>query len=208
MITLSSVSSLPVDQLDRRMTAVERREAILDTASAVFGERGYYGATTDQIARAAGISQPYVVRMFGSKEALFLAVIERAKSSLLQSFRAALADWQADSAAGGDPCEALGPAYLELLRERGVHTSLMQAFMQGSDPAIGRAARDGFLEIWAFLRDEAGISPEAARGFLADGMLINVLAGLEMPREAATRPAAAELLAATLGDKAALLPGA
>src|ERR1700710_507693 len=98
MITLSSMGS-PVDRLERRMTAVERREAILDAASAVFGQRGYFGATTDQVARAAGISQPYVVRMFGSKEALFLAVIERAKSSLLQSFRAALADWSADSAA-------------------------------------------------------------------------------------------------------------
>jgi AcrR family transcriptional regulator len=200
------MTSLAPEHTDRRMTSAERRDAILDAASGVFGERGYFGATTDQVARAAGISQPYVVRMFGSKEALFLAVIERAKTALLAAFRGALAGWRAQGAAGGDPCDALGPAYLELLRERGVHTSLMQAFMQGSEPAIGAAARDGFLEIWAFLRDEAGVDPEAARSFLADGMLINVLAGLEMPRD--TRPEAAELLEATLGDKARLLPGA
>src|SRR6195952_3096479 len=98
MITLSSMSSAPVEQVDRRMTAVERREAILDTASAVFGERGYFGATTDQVARAAGISQPYVVRMFGSKEALFLAVLENAKAALLDAFREGLAEARAAGA--------------------------------------------------------------------------------------------------------------
>jgi AcrR family transcriptional regulator len=53
-----------------RMRSEDRRVLILEAATAVFGEQGYHGATTDAIARAAGVSQPYVVRMFGSKEAL------------------------------------------------------------------------------------------------------------------------------------------
>ena len=199
---MSSMTSAPV--AERRMSAADRRDAILDAASVVFGERGYVGATTDQVARAAGISQPYVVRMFGSKEALFLAVIDRAKTAVLEAFRSALEGWREEGSPTGDPSCVLGPAYFELVRERGVHTSLMQAFMQGSDPVVGRAARSGFLDIWRFLREEAGLDAETSRLFLADGMLINVLLGLEMARD----PAGQELLAQTFGDKLDVLPPA
>src|ERR1700754_4481418 len=75
-----------------RMRSQDRRELILEAATAVFGERGYGGATTDAVARAAGVSQPYVVRMFGTKEALFLEVLHRALDKLLAAFRGALRD--------------------------------------------------------------------------------------------------------------------
>src|SRR4051795_11692585 len=75
-----------------RMKSPERRQLILEAATAVFGERGYVGTTTDAVARAAGVSQPYVVRMFGTKEALFLEVLHRALDKLLVTFRTALAD--------------------------------------------------------------------------------------------------------------------
>ena len=55
------------------MNAGERREQVLEAARGVFAERGY-AASTDEVARAAGVSQPYVVRIFGSKRDLFLAV--------------------------------------------------------------------------------------------------------------------------------------
>ena len=74
-----------------RMRSADRRELILEAATAVFGELGFGGATTDKIARAAGVSQPYVVRMFGTKELLFLEVLRRAGSRLLAVFRAELA---------------------------------------------------------------------------------------------------------------------
>src|SRR3954452_23641811 len=69
-----------------RMRAVDRRERILAAAAEVFGRRGYVGATTDQIARAAGISQPYVVRMFGSRKALFRECLESAHGALLAQY--------------------------------------------------------------------------------------------------------------------------
>ena len=75
-----------------RMKAEDRRELVIQAATAVFGDYGYYGTTTDQIARAAGVSQPYVVRMFGTKERLFTTVLERALEMLLDTFRAALAE--------------------------------------------------------------------------------------------------------------------
>src|SRR5690606_34498401 len=93
--TLSSVTltdpAEPKADAVPRMRAEDRRELVLTAATAVFGERGYVGATTDAVARAAGVSQPYVVRMFGSKEALFLAVLGRALDRLLETFRTAIA---------------------------------------------------------------------------------------------------------------------
>src|SRR4051794_26469431 len=87
-----------------RMRSGDRRELILEAATSVFGERGYFGATTDAVARAAGVSQPYVVRMFGTKEVLFLEVLRRALDRLLTTFRAALAE----GIAAGEGAETVG----------------------------------------------------------------------------------------------------
>ena len=188
-----------------RKTAPERRESILRAAAEVFGRRGYVGATTDQIAKAAGISQPYVVRLFGTKEALFLAVLGTAKDELLAEFRAGLAEARAAGSGTDGTLAALGDRYVELARERGVHLSLLQGFVQGTDPVIGAAARAGYLEIWRFLRDEAGLAIDQARDFLGRGMLISVLLSVDMPVLDARSPEAHELLLAACGPKLALL---
>ena len=95
---MSSVSTAAAPQVvpkasapQTRMRSADRRELILEAATAVFGELGYGGATTDKVAKAAGVSQPYVVRMFGTKEQLFLEVLRRALDRLLAVFRAELA---------------------------------------------------------------------------------------------------------------------
>ena len=64
------------------MTGAERREQILAAARRVFGEGGY-AASTDEVARAAGVSQPYVVRLFGSKRELFLETYRQASEQVL-----------------------------------------------------------------------------------------------------------------------------
>jgi len=78
-----------------RIPAAQRRELILEAATGVFAERGYAGSTTDQVAKAAGISQPYVVRMFGTKETLFLEALDRAQGKLLRAFRDVIAAYDA-----------------------------------------------------------------------------------------------------------------
>ena len=78
------------------MSSEERREQIVAAALAVFGARGYEGTTTDDVARTAGVSQPYVVRLFRSKENLFLAAMKSALDELLRVFRVALADETSD----------------------------------------------------------------------------------------------------------------
>jgi TetR/AcrR family transcriptional regulator len=194
---MSSVNEIPSDPAPptERIPAAERREQILAAASRVFGERGYSGATTDQVARAAGISQPYVVRMFGSKENLFLEVLARALDRLVSGFRQIIAE---PREAGPDEADLLavrlGAAYVDLIEDRGILLSLMQAFISGHNPVIGARARAGFLEIYRMLRDEAGFTPDAIRTFLAEGMLFNTLLAIRLPDIFDEDPAAEELM--------------
>jgi TetR/AcrR family transcriptional regulator len=182
-----------------RMPAAERREQILDAATAIFGQRGYHGTTTDQIAKEAGISQPYVVRMFGSKQDLFLEVVGRALDTLFTAFRDALPD-----PGDGSTLQArLGGAFIDLVSSVGVHRTLLHAFVSGNDPVIGKAAREGFVGIYRFLRDEAGFSGDDVERFLGGGMLISVLLGIEMPSTFGQDPDADELMQATFGEKCA-----
>ena len=182
------------------MRAVDRRELIVDAAMAVFGDYGYVGTTTDQVARAAGVSQPYVVRMFGTKEKLFLEVLEKALGTLLADFRAALAD------SSEVPLYVrLGRAYFNLLSDRGLLLSLMHGFVLGSDPVIGARCRQGYLGVYQFLREEAGFSPDQSHAFLANGMLINTMVGLRMSDDFESNPLAHELLVSAFPEKLDLL---
>ncbi|WP_170285615.1 TetR/AcrR family transcriptional regulator [Microbacterium rhizomatis] len=167
----------------RRLSSEERRAQIIEAAIAVFGARGYVGTTTDEVARAASVSQPYVVRLFGTKENLFLAALQDALDRLLAAFRSAPRgdDLQARS-------DAMGAAYLGLLEVRGLHQILSHAFLLGSHPVIGPRAREGFAQVWRYLRDDpaeggAGFSAEEAQKFLAAGMLINTMVGLRITDE-------------------------
>lgn len=194
---MSSVS-LETPEPIPRMRAEERRELVLTAATAVFGERGYVGATTDAVAKAAGVSQPYVVRMFGTKEALFLAVLDRALERLLAAFETAI-----DEAPADDVHHGIGVAYGELLSDRGLLLSLMHAFVLGSDPAIGAAARRGFLRVYRLLRRRGGFTAEEARDFLAHGMLLNTLVGIRMGAE--DDPDALELVDSVAPTKSDLI---
>ncbi|MFG6446410.1 TetR/AcrR family transcriptional regulator [Microbacterium sp. P07] len=175
-----------------RMSSEDRREQIVQGALAVFGSKGYVGSTTDDVARAAGISQPYVVRLFGSKENLFLAAMDRALDELLAAFRRGLAE----TTDARPTANRIGDAYVDLLRVRGLHQTLSHCFLLGGHPVIGPAARRGFATVWRFLRDEAGFDADTARSFLAEGMLINTLIGLRLVDDYGNDPSITELFLA------------
>lgn len=162
----------------RRMSSEERREQIVDAAIAVFGAKGYVGTTTDDVARAASVSQPYVVRLFGTKENLFLAALDSSLERLMAAFRTA-----PNVAELHERRELMGQTYLGLLEVRGLHQTLSHAFLLGAHPVIGPAARAGFARVWRFLREEAGFAADDAQQFLATGMLINTMVGLRMTEE-------------------------
>lgn len=169
------------------MSSEERREQILAAALAVFGAKGYVGTTTDDVARAAGISQPYVVRLFGTKENLFVSALDDALGRLLDAFAAA-----ADGAPADERAHRVGQAYIGLLQVRGLHQTLSHAFLLGAHPVIGPRARDGFARVWAFLRD-AGFDVTEAQAFLAQGMMINSMFGLRLADDYDSDPRVHEL---------------
>ncbi|GGQ59549.1 TetR/AcrR family transcriptional regulator [Couchioplanes azureus] len=155
-----------------RLTAEQRQEQLLRAALTAFSTGGYAGTTTDQVARLAGVSQPYVIRIFGTKQQLFLATVRRAGDRIEQRFRQAAAE---------DPTLAsLGAAYDDLLAERELITVLLHGFTASADPAIGPVVRDCFGRIYRTVRELTGAGEEEARGFLAMGMLLTCLGAMRV----------------------------
>ncbi|WP_350348132.1 TetR/AcrR family transcriptional regulator [Agromyces sp. G08B096] len=189
-----------MEQKSDRISATARREQILETAARVFGELGYAGATTDKVARAAGISQPYVVRLFGTKDQLFVEVIERTCDRVLRAFDDAI-----EASDDDDTIRArVGAAYVDLVEtDRGVLLSLMQGFILGHDPHIGPVARRGFMRIYDRLRTV--LEPDEAMRFFAQGMLINTLIASGLMAEFRKQQNIDELLECTFGDKLGLV---
>ncbi|WNM23646.1 TetR/AcrR family transcriptional regulator [Demequina capsici] len=187
------------DAPERRSSSDDTREHILAAAALVFGERGFAGGTTDAIAKSAGVSQAYVVRLFGSKQELFLAVIERAYARITDTFRDGIAhfDGTEDIVSRTD---ALGEAYVTLIKDRGILLSLMHAFTLGHDAHVGPVVRQRFLEIYRVVRDEAGVDADTATRFMASGMFINTLMALRIADVVDAEPDARELLTCVWGD--------
>ena len=146
---------------------------MLAAASKVFGNLGYTGATTDAIAKAAGVSQSYVVRTFGSKENLFAEASERALTRIKDAFTQATQETKED-----DPKDTMGRAYVELMADQSNLLIVMHLFTMGQHPRFGPIARAGFLEIYRVIYDALDMDTDAANEFLAQGMLNNVLLGI------------------------------
>src|SRR5437762_5415969 len=122
-----------------RLTAAERRDAILDAAMAAFAERGFAGTSTEDIAREAGISQPYLFRLFGTKKELFRATVARCFRETLEIFQRA-----AEGKRGEEALKAMGDAYVEnLLSDRTRLRAQMQAYAACDDPEICELVRNG-----------------------------------------------------------------
>lgn len=67
-------------------TSINRRTDIISAAIEVFAETGYYRATTAQVAQRVQISQPYVFRLFATKEQLLLSALEVSWLRIFESF--------------------------------------------------------------------------------------------------------------------------
>src|SRR4051795_6754060 len=139
----------------RRMTSDERREQILHAALGVFASGGYAGTSTDQVARAAGVSQPYVVRLFGSKQELFAQVYEHASRRVVDALAAV--------PAGPDAKHEMGEAYVQLLADRDLLLVIMHGFIAGADPKVGHIARSTLAEAFRLHRERTGASLDEAR---------------------------------------------
>src|SRR5438045_9044115 len=97
----------------QRMPAAERREMVLEAAVAEFAAHGPASTSTEDVARQAGISQPYLFRLFPTKKALFLALVERCFRRVEDTFTAAARDLTGDAAMA-----AMAAPYTRLLADR------------------------------------------------------------------------------------------
>ncbi|MGW4772863.1 TetR/AcrR family transcriptional regulator [Nocardia sp. NPDC004278] len=161
-----------------RMTATERSEDVLRAAIAAFAESGYAATKTDEIARRAGVSQPYVIRLFGTKQQLFLAASNRVCDHIEDVFRAAAAEGITPDSTAEEKMRALGTGYKTFLNEREPLLVLLQSFAASCDPAIGPAVRERFGGIYRVIQELTDASVEEIRHFLGTGMLLSVMTAM------------------------------
>ena len=159
-----------------RQTADERRVTVLEAARHEFARHGLHGASTDAIARSAGISQPYLFRLFGSKKELFLAVNDMCFARTLDAFRAA-----ASGRSGHDALDAIGHAYGELIEsDRAMLQGQMQAYSASvDDDDIRASTARGYGRLVDYVETVSGADRGTIARFFAKGMLMNVLAAMQ-----------------------------
>jgi AcrR family transcriptional regulator len=163
-----------------RQTADERREAIIVAALHEFAAGGYSGTSTETIARAVGVSQPYLFQLFGTKRELFLQVVrhgfQRTRLVFHEAARRKPADDQACSILA-----LMGQAYMRLLSDRDLLRVQLQAYAACGDDDVRQVVREEFAALYASVERDSGASKEEIHGFFAEGMLLNVAAALEIP---------------------------
>ena len=132
----------------KRLPKEARRQAVLDTACRVFSRSSYRGATTAEIAREAGISEPILYRHFGSKRDLYLACLDEAWAELRTI---------ADEARATDPGGCLGAVANAYMASRS-RVRLIDLWIQGlteaaEDAAIAKALKRQIRDVHAYFVD-------------------------------------------------------
>ena len=116
---------------------------MLRAAIVAFSRGGLSGTSTEDIARLAGISQPYLFRLFGTKKDLFLAVVQmafdRAQSTLVDA---------AGHRTGEEAMAAMDEAYGTLREDRTLLLAQLQAYAACGDDDVRRVTRNCFGKMW------------------------------------------------------------
>ncbi len=174
-----------------RQSAEERRASIIAAATAEFSRSGLHGTSTHAIAKRAGISQPYIFQLFATKQELFLAACDAAFERIRTAFTDAVA------ADPENPKDAMGIAYVALLQDRDTLLMQLHAYAASYDPEVRDAIREEFGDLLRLIERLIGTGAEDARDFVAHGMLLNVIAALDLPELAQKREWVARMLDGT-----------
>jgi AcrR family transcriptional regulator len=159
-----------------RMTASERRTAVLAAAVTEFARSGYSGTSTDAIATRAGISQPYLFRLFGTKKELFIATYELVSDRIIAAMTRAGTGLEGEAA-----MEAMGDAYIQLLED----PELLQVQLHGfaaapGDPEIAATCRRTFEVLWHLVHERTQLDDEELLRFFSMGMMMNVMSAIDL----------------------------
>lgn len=178
-----------------RLTSAERSDQIIDAAVTAFSLGGYAGTTTDQVARLAGVTQPYVIRIFRTKQDLFIAAVGRVCDRIEEIWRSV-----------PDPSlPDLGRAYEALLADRQMVTLLLHGFTASADPAIGEPVRRGFGQLYDTVRELTGCTIDEARDFFGAGMLLTCMGAMRVvgPDPVDPTPWMRDLISSLVGEESA-----
>ncbi len=165
----------PIVTSRRLSTSDQRQHDVLCAARTEFADRGLAGASTERVARAAGIAHSYLFKLFGTKQDLFLAVTDTLFDELDERFGAA-----ARSAPGAE-LDAMASAFVELVADPHPLRLLLHAFAASGQPVIADRVRRRYLDLLERVRDLSGADEEHLRRFWAHGMLLMVASALDGP---------------------------
>ncbi|WP_369177447.1 TetR/AcrR family transcriptional regulator [Streptomyces mutabilis] len=168
-----------------RMSAEERRESVIRAAMSEFSRGGYYGTSTEAIAKRVGVSQPYLFRLFPGKKAIFLAASQRCLQETRQVFVEA-----SEGLHGEEALHAMADAYTRLIAEQPEKLQMqLQTYVAVSaaeaagDHEFGEMVRKGWMEIFDAVHVPLGGDVNETTTFMAYGMLVNALSGMGFPPE-------------------------
>ncbi|MCW5768544.1 MAG: TetR/AcrR family transcriptional regulator [Phycisphaeraceae bacterium] len=143
-----------------RLPAAKRREQLLDAALDLFARHGYARATTSELAKAAGVTEPIIYRHFSSKKDLFIALVERTGEQTLEQ-------WAQDLKTAPDPGERLrriiGDNPMVSARGRIAYRVLLQSITESDDEQIRAAVSNHIRSVHAFLVKEVMRAQEGHR---------------------------------------------
>jgi AcrR family transcriptional regulator len=213
----------------RRLPAAERRETILRFATEVFAEAGYRAAKVSDVASRVGVSEPVIFQNFGSKAALFAAVVERAAAEVKASLDDLAADFGSASgllahvltggphgrpgqaaagpgarhAGAGHPAAAYGVLFAD--------AATLAAEPELTGPARGaiRAVATHLAGLLRRAQADGGIRPDADPGTAA-WLLLSVLSARRLraaAMPAGLEPAVTALALDALAPRTAAAPG-
>ena len=160
-----------------RMSADERRHDIVLAAVIEFARTGYAGTSTEQIAARAGISQPYLFRLFKTKKALFLAAINHGFDRVQENFEAAAA-----GLTGSEALAAMGLSYFSYLQHTDFLLLQLHAYAAAGDEEIRSAVGARFDALATYVATRTGVGEIELGAFFSTGMLLNVAAALGLQR--------------------------
>jgi AcrR family transcriptional regulator len=171
----------------RRHSADERRELVIEAARREFALRGLGGATGEGLSYRAGISHPYLLRLFGSKRELFLEVVERLFDQLQAAARSASSP-ESDADSG-----ALTDALREALGEHGP-SLLLQAFAACGEDEVRLTVQRRLGELCGSLERAASTPRAKADSLIAQLLLEGAADAMHLQQIAGREPWARRLL--------------
>jgi AcrR family transcriptional regulator len=164
---------------ETRTSSEERRRQLVAAAVTEFAATGFYATSTTAIAKRAGISQPYVYALFPNKRELFLA----ANAEVKERIRGAFAEAARGLEGSEERLHAMGQAYIDLLENREEIMFQHQANAAAGDPELREPVRREFMQLFDDVGRLSGATEEEVWHFMASGMLLNVIAALDLPEK-------------------------